>query len=86
MVFNFNPVSIINLLLCVIILVLGYVSYRRNKNKIAFYLSISFGLFGISHLMTLFETGTDLEGVFIIIRILAYLLVIVALYKTVFKK
>ncbi len=86
MPFNFNPVSVINLLLCIVILILGYLSYKKNKNKVAVYISVAFGLFGFSHLMTLFEVGTDLESILIIIRILAYLLVIVALYKTVFKK
>ncbi|MDD2689345.1 MAG: hypothetical protein PHT41_04265 [Candidatus Omnitrophica bacterium] len=85
MLFNFSSVNLINLSLCIVVLVLGYMSYKKNKNKIAIYISVAFGLFGFSHLMTLFEFGTDLESILIIIRILAYLLVIVALYKTVFK-
>lgn len=85
MFFNFNAVNLINLALCIVVLVLGYMSYKKNKNKIAVYISVAFGLFGFSHLMTLFAFDADLESILIIIRILAYLLVIVALYKTVFK-
>lgn len=85
MAFNWNPVYALNLVLCIIILILGFLGYRRNKNQVPLYISIAFGLFGISHLMALFRGEKNPESTLIIIRILAYLLVIVALYKAAFE-
>lgn len=85
MALNWNPIYALNLVLCIIILILGFLGYRRNKNQVALYISMAFGLFGISHLMSLFKGQNNLESILIIIRIIAYLLVIVALYKAAFE-
>jgi len=42
---------------------------------------VAFGLFAISHLMTLLDMAKALETPLIVIRALAYLTVIFALYK-----
>lgn len=85
MALNWNPIYALNLVLCIIILILGFLGYRRNKNQVTLYISMAFGLFGISHLMSLFKGQNNLESILIIIRIIAYLLVIVALYKAAFE-
>jgi len=85
MSFSWNPISALNLVLCIIILILGFLGYRRNKNQVPLYLGIAFGLFGISHVMSFFRGQNNLENILIIIRILAYILVAVALYKTAFE-
>jgi len=84
MVFNWNPVSALNLVLCIIILILGFLGYKKNKNQVPFYISIAFGLFAISHLLSLFRTGQNVDTLLIIVRIFAYVLVLVALYKAAF--
>ena len=85
MVFNWSPIIVLNLVLCIIVLILGFLSYSRNRNQVPLYLSIAFGLFGISHLMELFRGRGNLECVLIVVRLAAYVLVIVALYKAAFE-
>lgn len=50
------------------------------------YVGIAFGLFGVSHLMTLLGLKDALEIVLIVVRTLAYLLVAFALYTVAFKR
>ena len=74
----------LNLVLCIIILALGIVGYRRSGQAFSLYIGIAFGLFGISHLATLLGLKDSLEGVLIAVRTLAYLLVAFALYRVAF--
>jgi len=70
----------VNLALCIIILILGYLAYRKSKEIIPIYISIGFTLFGISHLATILGLKETLSDALIVIRTLGYLLVIFALY------
>jgi len=47
----------------------------------ALYIGVAFGLFGISHLVSLVGLGAALTDMLLIIRTLAYLVFIFALYK-----
>ncbi len=75
---NWDPVSLVNLVLCIIIVILGFVGYAKRKDKVPLFIAIAFGFFGLSHLATILSLG--LTTVLIIIRILAYLAVVYALY------
>ena len=75
-----DPIYIVNLTLCSIILLLGFFGYRKKDNPIPLYIGIAFGLFGISHLATILGLKTDLEAFLIVIRTVAYLVVVFALY------
>ncbi len=86
MAFIWDPITAVNLVLSVIILVLGYWGYKKSNNKVPLYVGIAFGLFGISHLATLFGFTQSLQSVLIIIRTLAYLTVIYAVYTVAFKR
>jgi hypothetical protein len=81
MTFTWDPIYTMNLAFCIIILVLGYLSYNKKGDKTPLYIGIAFGLFGISHLTTLLGLKETLTSILIIIRTLAYLIVIFALYK-----
>lgn len=76
---NWDPVTIVNIILCIIIVVLGFVKYGKGKELMPLLISIAFGLFGLSHFATLFGIAISLEVVLIIIRTIAYLLVLFAL-------
>jgi uncharacterized membrane protein (UPF0136 family) len=76
-----DPIYITNLTLCIIILSLGIFGYRKQGNTIPLIIGIAFGLFGISHLATILDLKDALESILIVIRTLAYLLIIVALYR-----
>jgi len=86
MAFTWDPITAVNLVLSVIILVLGYWGYKKSNNNVPLYVGTAFGLFGVSHLATLLGLTQSLVSVLIIIRTLAYLIVIFAVYKIAFKR
>lgn len=81
-----DPVVLVNLVLCVIILVMGIWEYLRTKSPVELYVGIAFGLFGISHLLSLLGLAAQLTVLLIIIRVLAYLTVIYGLYVAITRK
>jgi hypothetical protein len=81
MALEWDPVTFVNLVLCTVIVVLGYLGYAKTKNLLPIYVGSAFGLFGISHFLTLAGFRTMLTVPLIVIRTVAYLLVIFALYK-----
>ena len=86
MAFIWDPITAVNLVLSVIILVLGYWGYKKSNDNVSLYVGIAFGLFGVSHLATLLGLAQNLVSLLIIIRTLAYLIVIFAVYKIAFKR
>jgi uncharacterized membrane protein YhfC len=86
MAFDLDPITTVNLVLCIIIVLLGYWGYQKKKNSIMLYIGIAFGFFGISHLATLLGQRAALEEILIVVRTIAYLLVIFALYKEAAKR
>jgi len=74
-------ITTMNFILCVVIVVLAIVTYGSKKSVIALYVGAAFGLFGISHFVTLIGLGSELTDLLLVIRTLAYLIVIVALYR-----
>jgi len=77
---------VVNLVLCIIILALGCWGYRKTGDRVPMYVGIAFGLFGVSHLVTLLGLKEALETVLIVIRTLAYLIVVFALYKVIVRR
>lgn len=80
-----DPVIIVNLVFCVIIVGLAYIGYRKTDNTIPLYIGASFGLFGISHFATIMGYASSTTAL-VIIRSLAYVIVIYALYCVAYKK
>ena len=76
-----DPVVIVNLILCAVILVLGYLVYRKRENIGALLIGIAFGMFGLSHLNTLLELSLFPEVTFVLLRICGYILVAAALCR-----
>ncbi len=79
-------VTIVNLILCVVILILGIWGYSAKKNAIPLFIGIAFGLFGLTHLLALLGLEAGLSVFFIVVRLVAYLLVIIALFKLIVGK
>jgi hypothetical protein len=79
-----DPITTINLVLCIIILAFGIIGYRRSGKTFPLYIGIAFGLFGISHLLTILGLKEELAGLLIVVRTAAYLLVAFALYRVAF--
>jgi hypothetical protein len=79
MVFTGDPLVVVNLILCILIVILGLVIYRRETSSLALSIAIAFGLFGFSHFASLLGLSEPLQSVLIWIRSLAYLCIILAL-------
>jgi hypothetical protein len=76
-----DPITTMNFVLCVVIVALAIVAYSSKKSTITLYIGFAFGLFGISHFVNLIGLGSSLTNELLVIRTLAYLIVIFALYK-----
>jgi hypothetical protein len=82
-----DPITPVNLALCIIILALGILAYVNKKRyDVPLYIGIAFGLFAVSHLITLLGLAAGMTVFLMLIRLLAYLLVIFALYRILAKK
>jgi hypothetical protein len=81
MALEWDPILFVNLLLCIGIVILGVLCFRRSGDMLPAYIGTAFGLFGISHAATLAGLKVPLTIPLIIIRTLAYVLVLVALWQ-----
>jgi hypothetical protein len=92
-------VTVVNLILTIVIFILGILAFFKRKSDIAsgtskaiaipevsLYLGIAFGLFAVSHALTLAGLATSLQTIIIIIRVIGYLLVMVAPCRILMKK
>jgi hypothetical protein len=75
--------DIINISLCIVIMLLGYLGSKKRGNKLALFIAVAFCLFGISHVLTMLGMGTSLLNLIVVIRAVAYLIVIVGLYNVI---
>ena len=80
MAFIPEPIVVLNLVLCGGILLLGYLVYRKRNIISALFIGIAFGIFGLSHLNTLFVPPLFPDVTFALLRICGYLIVAAALY------
>lgn len=74
-------VSMINLLLCLAIVAIGLIGYRRSKHKLPLMLSVVFAIFALSHILVMAGISGELDTIVYALRILAYGLVIYLLYQ-----
>ncbi|HVN74071.1 MAG TPA: hypothetical protein VMT44_05710 [Methanoregula sp.] len=86
MTLNLDPVTLVNFLLAVIILVLGTVEYTNSRNATVLLIGAAFGLFALSHLITLLGYAATLSWFLVLIRLVAYLIVICAMVRIVYGK
>nr|WP_319376407.1 hypothetical protein [uncultured Methanoregula sp.] len=80
MALEWDPITFVNLVLCIIIVILGILCFVKSREKLPLFIGAAFGLFGVSHAATLAGLKNPLTVPLIIIRTLAYILVIVALW------
>jgi uncharacterized membrane protein (UPF0136 family) len=81
-----DPILLLNLILCLIIFVMGVWEYFRTRSRVELYVGTAFGLFAVSHLLTFLGFAAGLTALLIVIRLLAYLIVIYALYIAIAKR
>lgn len=80
MKFVFDPITIINLFFCLGVVVLSIWWHRESKSRTPLYIGVAFAMFGLSHAAFLLDLKTSIEGLLIIDRIAAYVLVFVGLF------
>ena len=80
MVLQLLSIPFVNLVLCIVIVILGFLCFKKSGERLPAFIGAAFGLFGISHAATIAGLAASLELPLIIIRTLAYVLVIVALW------
>ena len=78
MEFSWDTLTGINLLLCIAIVVIGFFAWQRTRSWVILLVACAFALFGLSHLAKLFSLSDDLENPLIVVRVAAYLLVVLA--------
>ncbi|MDO9326133.1 MAG: hypothetical protein Q7T80_14375 [Methanoregula sp.] len=80
MAIEWDPILFVNLVLCIGIVLLGILCYRKSHETLPVFIAAAFGLFSISHTATLLGLKVPLTLPLIVIRTLAYVLVIYALW------
>ena len=80
MALYWDPVALLNVVFCIIILIMGVWGYKKTA-EISLYVGIAFLFFAISHILTILGLSADLPYVLLATRIVGYLIIIHALYK-----
>ncbi len=81
---KWDPVTTFNLALSAAIFVLAMIGWAKVKNALALFIGLAFGLFAVAHLATIMGWSDTLFGLLIVIHAIAYVFVIVAVYKVAF--
>ncbi|HRR67603.1 MAG TPA: hypothetical protein P5063_08165, partial [Methanomassiliicoccales archaeon] len=76
-----DPLPLVNLILCLAIVALGLLGYKRSRHTLPLLLAVVFALFGLSHAIVLLGSFEDLEPVVFAVRVVAYGLVLYLLYR-----
>jgi len=78
---DFDVITSVNLVLCVLIIIAGYLAYRKDGGAAWLYIALAFSLFALSHVVTLAGAADALYDPMVVIRALGYLLVLFAIFK-----
>ena len=81
-----DPVVLTNLVLSLIVLILGIWAYAAAKSRSGLYVGIAFGLFAVTHLLSMLGLAAMLSMLIIIVRIIAYVIVMYSIYIVLAKK
>ncbi|NLD57875.1 MAG: PAS domain S-box protein [Methanomicrobiales archaeon] len=80
MQFVFDPITLINLIFCIGIVVISIWWSRTSQSRTPLYIGLAFGLFGTSHAAVLLDLKNAIEPALIVIRVAAYLFVFIGLF------
>jgi len=77
--FDFEVMSTVNMVLCIMILAVGCIVYARTKNKVPFHIGVAFGLFAVTHVIAMFGVQCSFVTTVMLIKVFAYLIVLFSL-------
>jgi hydrogenase/urease accessory protein HupE len=81
-----DAVGLVNFLLNLAIIAVGYLGYQKKKNQIYLYMAIAFVVFAITNLLAALELATQYTSLVIVLRIIGYTTILYGLYKGMGKK
>jgi len=77
----FDIVTLLNFILNLAIIVVGFLAYMKNRNFVPLYIAMAFVLFSITHLLTLLNLSEQMLYPIIVLRLIGYLMIVFTLYK-----
>ncbi len=80
MPFAWNISSLVLLIIGLIILILGILGYKKSGDKAPLYIAVAFGLFSALNIMLSFGFVKTQDTTTSVIRILGFLLILLAVY------
>jgi len=78
--------SILNIAFTAVLFGLAIWGYARNKYNVLLYIAIGYGLFFVAHLLVLVGLSVSLNLPLILIRVVGYIMTIIAVYILATKK
>ena len=81
-----DGLAILYMVFCFIIFGFGLWVYSKTKDDVPRYIGVAFGLFAVDRLIVLLGSGPGLDILGVVLRIVAYLLVLFALYRAFVKE
>ncbi len=75
-----DPIGMVNFLLNLAIIALGYIGYKKTKWNLYLYMAAAFVVFAIANLAAGLGFGAELLYPLIVMRVVGYLVVLYALY------
>jgi hypothetical protein len=85
-IYGYDLFTILNMMICVLILATGSMIYYKTKNKTPFHIGVAFGLFAIGNLIKLFGVQASFVNTVLLVNVFGYLIVLFALYDMTNKK
>jgi len=79
-IYGYNLFTAVNFILSLLIFVFGCRAYAKTKSKTPFYIGVAFGLFSLSHLISLVGMQKGLRDTLILVRAFSYFIVLTTLY------
>jgi len=81
-----DALPIVYLVFCLAICGFGLWVYGKRKDSVPLFIGIAYALFSIDRLIVLLSAAPGLDILGVVLRIVAYLLLLFALYKALVKK
>ena len=80
-VYGYDLFTMMNMVVCLFILVMGSGVYYKTKNKAPFHIGVAFGLFAVGNLIKIFGVQASFVSTVMLVNMFGYLIVLFALYE-----
>lgn len=78
--FDLNPIYVLNTLVSIALIIVGYMVYRSNKNLVALYIAIGFAFNFVSNILSILGFREGIEAIHIAARTIGFLAILLGLY------